>query len=98
LWGRSKGNLEDRGRLRPHLGCPQAVTFSRDGRTVVVGGQYGRGGGFVLWRPPGNKFRTGPVGKPVDIYCIALSPDGKTLVTGGRAVTLWDLTKRPKGK
>ncbi len=71
-----------------------AVLISPDGRTLVAaGGLAGMYGSIVIW-DLAKKSRAHEIrGHPDGILAAALSPDGKTLATGGydRLVKLWDL-------
>jgi WD40 repeat protein len=77
-----------------------AVAFSADGgRLVSGGGDLAQFNELKLWdAATGRLVRTLNHNGAV-ITCIAVSPDGKHLVTGGtdRAVTVWKLTNNGEG-
>jgi WD40 repeat protein len=96
VWDRAKGALISQGRTAPHVAALKAVAFTKDGKSVIVGGSGGHAG-FLIWTPASNTFRGGEKKLYREVHCLALSPDGKTLATGGpKEVRLWDLTKAPK--
>jgi WD40 repeat protein len=72
----------------PQLTC---VAFSRDGKTLVVGG---RDGLLHVWdRRTGKEVRCFGDHFGCSVSCLALSPDGKLLATGADkllVVSLWD--------
>jgi WD40 repeat protein len=75
----------------------RGIVFTRDGQTfITVGGPEGRGndvGEVVVWDAESRTPRTKLTGQRSMLWCVALSPDGRTVV-GGCAdgkVLLWDL-------
>jgi RNA polymerase sigma factor (sigma-70 family) len=72
------------------FGASQSTFFTPDGRLVVHAGQQGKV--HVLEIASGQDRRTFEAA-PVGLTALALSPDGKTLVTAGNDGTalLWDL-------
>ena len=80
--------LKERTTLRGHPGGVQALALTRDGGTLASTSHDD----FVkLWDPSnGREKRTIKTGYRV--WCVAFSPDGETLVTGGQApIKLWDV-------
>src|SRR5262249_22157955 len=79
------------GTVRFRVPFPMCVAFSRDGKTLFSGG-YG-GQVHVLDPATGKELRRfGAHG--LSISCLALSPNGRLLATGGeqdKDVCLWDL-------
>jgi WD40 repeat protein len=85
------------GRVGGHEGTVNCLTFSRDGRLLASGGDDGT---VRLWHvPDGSRCRVlhGCTGR---VFALALTPDGKTLVSLTRDFAqVWDLTeKEPEGK
>jgi WD40 repeat protein len=78
-----------------HDGPINALATTQDGERVVTGGEDGR---ILIWRP-------GALGEPpqaltaaAPVRRLALSPDGRWLVTSGEAAEsaqLWDLSAQP---
>jgi WD40 repeat protein len=77
------------GPLWPHRGSLKAITFSRDGQRVMTGGIVAEGhpkgkygGEARLWDIATGK----PIGPPMEqaepVWAVAISPDGRTLLTG----------------
>ena len=82
-------DLEDRSRLTLlPVEKAQAVAYTADGTTLVLGSQ----GGIELWDVAAGT-RTAALGGVAWIEAMALSPDGGTLATGtgGSPIELWDL-------
>jgi WD40 repeat protein len=97
VWDRAKGTERARLNLIPQrrLGAFTGLAFTPDGKKVVLAGQ-GLGTGVVIWDLATNKIDADPTARikgPIsDHYCLALSPDGRTLATGGsEVIRLWDL-------
>jgi WD40 repeat protein len=74
------------------------LAFSRDGRTLFLAGyhwKYPNSAQEVrFWDVSSRRPLNRALRHPAPIDCLALSPDGKVLVTGGRdrMVRVWDLT------
>ena len=69
-----------------------ALSFSADGNTLAAAKDFGR---VVIWNVPGKKFlRALDTGQGV-VNAVAISPDGKTVATGGKgdqlSVKIWDV-------
>src|SRR5262249_5887323 len=90
--------------FRGHTGSVFSVAFFPDGKSLVSGSQDGT---IRLWDvATGKQLRQIKVlsdvsdkagaGQPAPdpVYCVATSPDGKTLASGGRdgIIRLWDRT------
>lgn len=76
----------------------RAVTFSPNGRTLLIGsGDFeGRRGAATLWDLSGNNIKTF-AGQNGEVNAVAFSPDGKTVLTGSKyGVKLWDLAGNEK--
>ncbi|MGY1702962.1 toll/interleukin-1 receptor domain-containing protein [Geodermatophilus sp. SYSU D00697] len=74
-----------------HPAWVNAVAVSRDGQTVVSGDRDGR---ITVWDVSGGTAVGDPLQHPGDVggvMGLALSPDGRTLVSSGGRVVLWDL-------
>ena len=73
------------------------VAFSPDGRLVAGGSRMGeqvqqrKPGEIYLWDIESNRLVWRQIGHDDDVTCVAFTPDGKTLISGGRdhAVKLW---------
>jgi WD40 repeat protein len=84
-----------------------AAVFSRDGKTVVIGtgkheiqngGEMTRRGEVRLWSVPDGMPSSFTLAHKAEVLSLALSPDGRTILTGGSDSTarLWDAaTGRP---
>jgi len=92
-----------RSRIRAHAGITHCVAFTPDGRFLASASQDGI---VKLWEVAAGKqtaMLEGPIGS---VWAVAISPDGKTLITGsGRFdeqqkryvsgdITVWDLASR----
>jgi RNA polymerase sigma factor (sigma-70 family) len=95
IWDPATG--EERRRLRLDPGSPSVLAVSRDGKTLaaaMLGGMTIR----VLDLTSGE-VRTPPAGHSMSVQAAALTPDGRTAVTGGQegALIVWDVaTGRPR--
>lgn len=77
-----------------HAGPVHAVTFSRDGQTIVAAtGETGLFGEARLWNVADGKLIRRLQGHRDTLYAARLSPDGKLLATGSydQKVQLWDV-------
>jgi WD40 repeat protein len=92
LWDLATGR--QRRVLRGHPGGIQAMALTRDGETLASTSEDD----FVkLWdMRSGLERQTIKTGYPV--WCLAFTPDGKTLVTGGEGpVKVWDVVSGKEG-
>ena len=82
-----------------------SIAFSPDGRTIVSGSSSaGFSGGRIIngsinfWEvSTGKSLRTAEPTSSLDIYSVAFSPDGATVLSGGRLaarVDLWNVATR----
>jgi WD40 repeat protein len=102
LWDARTGNLQQTwtviGNGEMSVG---PVAFSPDGRFVAGGGMVGehahkrKQGEIYLWDVESNRLVWRQSCHDDDVTCLAITADGKTLVSGGRdmSVKLWDLTE-----
>ena len=75
-------------------GKASALTFSRDGSTLfVAAGNAGVSGVAYVVKVTDGKILATLEGHKDALYALAVSPDGKTLATGGydQKIKLWDL-------
>jgi len=73
--------------FKGHRGDVRAALFTHDGRKLVSAGRDAQVRVFDV--PSGRLLHRLDHREPV--HSLAISPDGKTLATGGRAVRLWDI-------
>jgi WD40 repeat protein len=66
-----------------------AVAFSRDGRRIATA----CAGSALLWDATDEQAVARPLPHPGNVVCLAFSPDGKTILTGGvdHAAKFWDV-------
>ena len=71
-----------------HDGTVERVVFSPDGRRVASTG----GGTIKLWDVEAGKLHAALPSPNVQVFALAFSPDGRTLVSGGsdHLVHIWD--------
>lgn len=100
LWHAPTGKVL---RSLPHGGTLTAVAFAGP-KTVLTTSQDGK---LRWWDVNTGRDRTpealpgaDPIDKPVQLHALAVSPDGRTAVTGGREgrVAVWDVDQRKKLK
>jgi len=81
-------------RLEVQKGNVNALTFSTDGSKLVAGaGQAGVAGEIDIWGVADGALLRHLEGHKDAVYSVALSPDGKTLASGGydSKIILWDV-------
>ncbi len=91
-----KGHL--RKTLTGHDGPLNSLVFTPDGaKLIAAGGRPGMFGEVAVWDMATQRKVLGWKGHSDSILSAAISPDGRSLATGGydRLVTIWDL---PSGK
>lgn len=72
------------------------VAFTPDGESVLFSGMLERQFGVFRWEVKGfdlQGVRPSELKKESEGRCLAISPDRKTLVTGGQQVVLWQVDK-----
>jgi WD40 repeat protein len=74
---------------------PYGLAFTPDGKRVVAAGQ-GTGVGVYVWELKTGKVLGDTTVRPVTNRSMALSSDGKTLVTGYKELKVFDLTEEKK--
>jgi WD40 repeat protein len=78
----------------PHSGRMNAAVWSPDGKYVLTAGGAGstHGGSLQVWDAETGHPGCAPVAHPYDVESLAISPDGRTAVTGclGK-VRLWNI-------
>ncbi|MBC1294694.1 hypothetical protein GNF11_06755 [Nostoc sp. UCD122] len=75
--------------VRKLSGVAEAIALSSDGHTLVGGG----GKSFSVWHLPSQQPQLTLKGDANDIYDLALSADGQTLVSGSldKTIKVWNL-------
>jgi WD40 repeat protein len=73
-----------------HAGRINAISFTRDGRTVAIAGTDST---IWLWTGDGKRVIAVLTGCPAPVLAMAFTPDGRTLATVGEdhSVRLWDV-------
>ena len=79
----------------PGKGTFFKVAFSTDGKSLAAGCSDNTVKVFdvATGKMRNLKMRTLKGGRSKPVWCIAFSPDGKTLASGGWGLTLWDLAE-----
>ena len=70
---------------------PAGFRFTPDGSHIVTFGAAGRSAPVQLWNASTGKLVRNFQGDISGVDCIAVSPNGHTLATGGDRLTLWDI-------
>ena len=89
LWNLQSGQLTRVLRGQPR--APQAIVFSRDGRSMISTSQSGGSDGMLLWDLQGDSPLR--VFDAFRVNHVALHPDGRT-VLAGESVQSWDTSSR----
>ena len=101
LWDLSTSKEKER--LKGHKGGVRTVAYSADGKTLASAAEDST---IIVWdlatatektslKPPNlNANVNNPFQSPPEVWALALSPKGKTLITGGldNQVKVWDTT------
>jgi WD40 repeat protein len=93
LWAWQDGGLVERGRF-DCVQFPLAMSVSKGGKRLAFGNMFGRA---QVWDLAGGEAKLAAELQGLDFFVtgVALSPDGKTLATAGKArqaVRLWDIS------
>jgi WD40 repeat protein len=80
-------------KLGPHTGHVNDIAFSGNGLLVAASGLPGRGGEVRVWNVADGTLVRSWAGHADAIYSVAVSPDGKLLVTGSydQKIILWNI-------
>ena len=91
VWDAITGKLLRTFKHEPH-GPVFNFAFTRDGRSILSGGSDNAA---RFWDPFTGVEQGTPLLQVTGVFAVAISPDGKTAVTGGPAdVSLWDVATR----
>ncbi|HEY7154640.1 MAG TPA: sigma-70 family RNA polymerase sigma factor [Gemmataceae bacterium] len=91
LWEIASGKLLSQVRL-DNDSIIRQMLFTPDGKTLAL---LDEGNTIHLWDTVGNKKRHDLTGHKGNVACMAMSPDGETLATGGGEdpdIRLWDIS------
>ncbi|MBM3845845.1 MAG: hypothetical protein FJ405_06120, partial [Verrucomicrobia bacterium] len=80
--------------LTGHRGKVNAVAFAKDGKHLVsAGGQPGAAGELKIWKLPEGDLVHSIRAHRDALYCVDVSPDGKTVATGSydQDIKLWSV-------